>query len=222
MPKIDRTRLICCAALVFITMAVYWPVRQFDFTNYDDTDYVTYNPAIQKGLTPAGVEWAFKTGHASNWHPLTWISHMVDCGLYGLKPGGHHLTNLLFHAANAVLLFLVLLQLTGATWRSALVAALFAWHPLHVESVAWVSERKDVLSTFFWLLTMFAYAKYANESKIQGPRSKVYYGLALLCFALGLMSKPMVVTLPFVLLLLDYWPLGEFTLYDLRFTSRRN
>ena len=190
-------------------MAVYWPVRQFDFTNYDDTDYVTYNPAIQKGLTLAGVEWAFKTGHASNWHPLTWISHMADCGLYGLKPGGHHLTNLLFHTANAVLLFLVLLQLTGATWRSALVAALFAWHPLHVESVAWVSERKDVLSTFFWLLTMFAYAKYANESKIQGPRSKLYYGLALLCFALGLMSKPMVVTLPFVLLLLDYWPLGR-------------
>ncbi|HZQ47531.1 MAG TPA: hypothetical protein VFC07_10995, partial [Verrucomicrobiae bacterium] len=207
MPKIDRTRLICCAVLALITVAVYWPVTRFAFINYDDTDYVIYNAAIQKGVTTAGVEWALKTGYASNWHPLTWISHMVDCGLYGLKPGGHHLTNLLFHTANVVLLFLILGQFTGAMWRSALVAALFAWHPLHVESVAWVSERKDVLSTFFWLLTMAAYGAYAKASKVQGPGSKVGYCLALLAFALGLLSKPMVVTLPFVLLLLDYWPL---------------
>ncbi len=207
MPKDNRTRLICCAALAVITLAVYWPVRHFDFLNYDDTDYVTYNPAVQHGITPAAVAWAFKTGHASNWHPLTWISHMADCGVYGLNPGEHHFTNLLFHTANVLLLFFALSQLTGALWRSALVAALFAWHPLHVESVAWVSERKDVLSAFFWLLAMLAYGKYVSGFKIQRSKYKIYYCLALACFALGLMSKPMVVTLPFVLLLLDFWPL---------------
>jgi tetratricopeptide (TPR) repeat protein len=215
-PTDNRTRLICCAALAAITLAVYWPVRNFDFLNYDDPDYVTYNPAVQHGITPQAVKWAFTTGQASNWHPLTWISHMADCALYGLKPAGHHLTNLLFHTVNTVLLFLVLSQMTGALWRSALVAALFAWHPLHVESVAWVSERKDVLSAFFWLLTMMAYARYARWFEIQSIKSKVYYCLSLLCFALGLLSKPMVVTLPFVLLLLDFWPLRR--ICDLRFT----
>ena len=193
--------------LALVTLAIYWPATGFDFTNYDDPDYILLNAPVQRGITVPGIVWAFKTGHASNWHPLTWISHMADCALYGLKPGGHHLTNLLLHAANAVLLFLLLRQLTGALWRSALVAALFAWHPLHVESVAWVSERKDVLSTFFALLTIMAYARYADLSKVQGPRSKAFYVLALFCFALGLLAKPMVVTLPFVLLLLDFWPL---------------
>lgn len=219
MPTDNRTRLICCAALALITLAVYWPVKNFDFLNYDDPDYVTYNLAVQHGITPQSVEWAFKTGHASNWHPLTWISHMADCELYGLKPGGHHLTNLLFHAVNTVLLFLVLLQMTAALWRSALVAALFAWHPLHVESVAWVSERKDVLSAFFWLLSMMAYARYVGGFKVQSLKFKVYYCLSLLCFVLGLLSKPMVVTLPFVLLLLDFWPLRR--IYDLRFIRLR-
>ena len=206
MPEKSRA-LILSLLLALVTLAVYWPATHFDFINYDDPDYVVLNSQIQHGVTRASLVWAFKASYASNWHPLTWISHAIDCSLYGLKPGGHHRTNLLFHAANAALLFLVLFELTGAQWRSALVAALFAWHPLHVESVAWVSERKDVLSTFFWLLTMGAYARYAKGFKVKGLKFKVYYLLALLFFALGLLAKPMVVTLPFVLLLLDFWPL---------------
>jgi protein O-mannosyl-transferase len=204
-----RKKIICAALLVLITALVYWPVTGFDFTNYDDPDYITYNPIVQQGVTGPTVAWAFTTDHASNWHPLTWISHELDCEMYGLKPGGHHLTNLLFHLANTVLLFWLLEGLTGAMWRSALVAALFAWHPLHVESVAWVSERKDVLCTFFWLLTLAAYAKYATGSKKNGAKPWIWYGLALIFYALGLLSKPMVVTLPFVLLLLDFWPLAR-------------
>ncbi len=202
-----REKVICAGLLVLITALVYWPVTGFDFTNYDDPDYITYNPVVQQGVTGPMIEWAFTTDHASNWHPLTWISHALDCEIYGLKPGGHHLTNLLFHLANTVLLFWLLEGLTGAMWRSALVAALFAWHPLHVESVAWVSERKDVLCTFFWLLTLAAYGKYAKGSRKNGANPWIWYGLALVFYALGLLSKPMVVTLPFVLLLLDYWPL---------------
>jgi hypothetical protein len=202
-----RNKLICAVLLALITAGVYRPVTGFDFTNYDDPDYIIYNPMVQHGVTEQSVAWAFTTDHASNWHPLTWISHTLDCDLYGLKPGGHHLTSLLFHVANTVLLFLLLEGLTGAMWRSALVAALFAWHPLHVESVAWVSERKDVLCAFFWLLTLMAYGKYVVKSKIQSPKSKVWYGAALVFFSLALLSKPMAVTLPFVLLLMDYWPL---------------
>jgi tetratricopeptide (TPR) repeat protein len=201
-----------CLLLGFITLAVFWPVTHFDFINYDDPFYVINNPAIQHGVSTRAIVWAWRSVYMTAWHPLTWISHMVDWDIFGPKPGGHHLTSLLFHAANVMLLFFVLRQLTGATWRSAVVAALFAWHPLHVESVAWVSERKDVLSTFFWLLTMAAYAKYANSTKLTMPGSKskiLYYGLALISFAFGLMSKSMVVTLPFVLLLLDYWPLNR-------------
>jgi protein O-mannosyl-transferase len=186
--------------LASVTLALYWPAAHFDFINYDDPEYIVYNPPVQHGLTRAGLVWAFTTSHAGNWHPLAWISHMADCALFGLNPGGHHLTSLIFHTANVVLLFLLLWQWTGAMWRSALVAALFAWHPLHVESVAWVSERKDVLSAFFWLLTLAAYGRYAKGRK-------AFYCLALFFFALALLSKPMVVTLPFVLLLLDYWPL---------------
>lgn len=206
MPEQRRNTLVCLL-LAVITLAVYWPATGFDFINFDDPEYILYNPVVHQGITRAGAAWAFKAVYASNWHPLTWISHMADCSFYGLKPGGHHLTNLLFHSANAALVFLVLLQLTGAAWRSALVAALFSWHPLHVESVAWISERKDVLSAFFWLLTISAYAKYARASQVKGPEGKLWYCLALFCFGLGLLAKPMVVTLPFVLLLLDFWPL---------------
>jgi protein O-mannosyl-transferase len=204
--------------LALATMLAYSSLPPCGFINYDDPDYVVHNPHVKRGLTLDDVSWAITTFHAGNWHPLAWISHMLDCQVYGLKPAGHHLTSLLFHSANAILLFIVLGRLTGALWRSAIVAALFAWHPLHVESVAWVSERKDVLSAFFWILSVGAYAKYAAKSEITDPdqKSKIknqkfspYYALSLLFFALGLMSKPMVITLPFVLLLLDYWPLGR-------------
>jgi hypothetical protein len=220
--------LVICGGLLLVTLALYWPSLSCDFVNYDDLGYVTENSHIQAGLNWANVKWAFTAGYESNWHPLTWLSHTLDCQLYGLKPAGHHLTNLLFHLANTLLLFGVLRQMTGAMWPSAFVAALFACHPAHVESVAWVSERKDVLSAFFWLLTMLMYSRYAEESKVQSPKSKVFYCFTLICFALGLMAKPMLVTLPFVLLLLDYWPLGR--IYDLRpptsecrdgFTTRR-
>ena len=193
--------------LALITVGVFSPVVNDDFVNYDDPLYVTENAEVQEGLTGKGVAWALTADRAVNWHPLTWLSHMLDCQLYGLLPAGHHFTSLLFHLASTVLLFGILRRMTGAVWRSALVAALFAWHPTHVESVAWVAERKDVLSTFFWLLTMGAYLRYTQESKVKGPNSKIFYALALLFFALGLLSKPMLVTLPFVLLLLDYWPL---------------
>ena len=220
----SRPRIVC-ALLALITLLVYLPARHHTFVNYDDPDYVTENPMVQAGLTWSGFQWAFTTLDASNWHPLTWLSHMLDCQLFGLNAGGHHLVNVLFHATNAVLLLLLLLRLTGAFWQSTFIAALFAWHPLHVESVAWVAERKDVLSTFFGLLTLMAYVRYAQgvnsdmrqvtrtssiQSRVTCHASR-YYWLALLFFALGLMSKPMLVTLPFVMLLLDYWPLRRVT-----------
>jgi Tfp pilus assembly protein PilF len=210
--KLTKNQLaaLVCLALAVITTMLYLPITHHNFVNFDDDDYITNNSHVQAGLTWAGVVWAFQTGAAANWHPLTWLSHMLDCQLYGLNPGGHHSTNLIFHAINTLLLFLWLRQLTGTLWRSAIVAALFAWHPLHVESVAWASERKDVLSTFFWMLTLIAYTRYARESRVQSQKFKVFYSLSLLAFACGLMSKPMVVTLPFVLLLLDFWPLNRF------------
>jgi protein O-mannosyl-transferase len=217
----SRNGLICLA-LALITLGVYAPVRHFEFVNYDDPDYVTANSNVQSGITKPAVIWAFTTGHASNWHPLTWISHMLDFQLYGLNPAGHHVTNLLFHAANALLLFWVLLRLTGQTWPSAFVAALFAWHPLHVESVAWVSERKDVLSTFFWLLTLLAYTRYVEETGRKNSKARPFYLLALGAFALGLLSKPMVVTLPFVLLLLDYWPLRRIAEFESQPKSKKS
>jgi Flp pilus assembly protein TadD len=201
-----RSRTICLL-LAFITVLVYWPVRLAEFIVFDDPDYITYNSHVQAGLTWAGVKWAFTSWYASNWHPLTWISHMLDTSLFGPSASAAHIVNLLFHAANAVLLFLMLFRATNKLWPAAFVAALFAWHPLHVESVAWVSERKDVLSTFFGLLSLLAYVGYVEESKIQSPKSKVDYVWAILFFALGLMAKPMLVTLPFVMLLLDFWPL---------------
>jgi len=198
--------LIISFFLVLITIAVFWQVSSFDFVRYDDDKYVTENRHVQAGLTMGGVAWAFSSVYANNWHPLTWLSHMLDYQLFGANPTGHHITNLLFHIVNTLLLFFVLRRMTGSPWRSAFVAALFAVHPLHIESVAWVAERKDVLSTLFFMLTVWAYVRYVE-------RPGIYRYLAIPLFlALGLMSKPMLVTLPFVLLLLDFWPLGRLRL----------
>ena len=210
--KSMRRPALLSLLLIVLTLAAYWPVRHAGFTNCDDDAYVTENPPVLHGLTGNGVKWAFTTFHASNWHPLTWLSHMADCSLFGENAAGSHLVNVGFHLANTLLLLLLLWRLTGAVWRSGFVAALFALHPLHVESVAWIAERKDVLSTCFGLLTLLAYVRYVEGSKVQSPKSKVWYGLALLCFVLGLMSKPMLVTWPFILLLLDYWPLRRLQL----------
>ena len=190
--------------LGLITLALYLPVLSHEFIQYDDQQYVTENPRVQAGLSAAGLRWAFGF-HAANWHPLAWLSHMLDCQVYGARAGGHHLTNVLLHAGSTVLLFLVLNRMTKTLWRSAAVAALFAWHPLHVESVAWVAERKDVLCGFFWMLTLWLYTWYAAKPSL------VRYLSVLGSFVLCLMAKPMGVTLPFVLLLLDYWPLGRVT-----------
>lgn len=192
--------------LVLLTAAIYSGVIQHEFITFDDPDYVTQNPHVQNGLSWQGVGWAFTTGHASNWHPLTWLSHMLDWELFGDWAGGHHLTSLLLHLINTGLLFAALHRMTGSTWRSAAVAALFAWHPLHIESVAWVAERKDVLCAFFWMLGLLAYTSYARQ-----PTWRRYV-ITLVCFAAGLLSKPMMVTFPCVLLLLDLWPLNRFRL----------
>ena len=197
--------LAVCLFLALITWAVFGQTLRHEFVNYDDDTYILKNPEVARGVTIEGTVWAFTHVYAANWHPLTWLSHMLDCQLYGLNAGGHHLTNVLLHAATAILLFLVLRQMTGSFWRSAFVAAIFAIHPLRVESVAWVAERKDLLSGLFFMLTIGAYVRYAR-----GPRSAGRYGLVLLLFALGLLCKPMLVTLPLVLLLLDYWPLNRF------------
>jgi tetratricopeptide (TPR) repeat protein len=220
----SRPRVIGLA-LALLTLLLYLPVTRDNFINFDDDDYITENQVVKNGLTWSGIKWAFTTGHASNWHPLTWLSHMTDYELFRLNPSGHHFVNVLFHAANTVLLFFLLLRLTNLIWPSAFIAALFAWHPLHVESVAWISERKDVLSTFFALLTLLSYVKFAQAksnavtaSPALDPRpSTLDYSLVLIFFALGLMSKPMLVTLPFVMLLLDFWPLQRFPLSAFRF-----
>jgi protein O-mannosyl-transferase len=191
-----------CLVLAVFTFAVFGQTLTHEFVNYDDNEYVYENPMVARGLTFKGLVWAFTHVHSANWHPLTWLSHMLDCQLYGLNPGGHHLTNVLLHTATVIALFLVLRQMTGALWRSAFVAAVFAIHPLRVESVAWVAERKDVLSGLFFMLTIGAYVRYARR-----PWSWGGYGLVMLLFAMGLMCKPMLVTLPVVLLLLDFWPL---------------
>jgi len=199
-PAQAHQRLIgLCLAL--LTLVIYLPVRQHGFSVYDDGDYLTQNHVVQQGLTWAGFKWAFSTWSASNWHPLTWLSHMLDCELFGLNPGAHHLVSVLFHAANAVLLFALLVRLTGAHWAAAMIAALFAWHPLRVESVAWAAERKDVLCTLFELFALLRYARYSRDK-----RPHDFY-LALVCFALSLLAKPMPVTLPCLLLVLDWWPL---------------
>jgi protein O-mannosyl-transferase len=229
-----RREVIICFGLAAITIALFWPLGGHDFICFDDPEYVTENPTVLAGLNWSSLLWAFGTSHASNWHPLTWCSHMLDCQLFGQKAGAHHLVSLGFHLAGTLLLFLVLNRMTRAVWRSAFVAALFAWHPLHVESVAWVAERKDVLSALFFMLTLWAYSRYAAaqalKSKVQSqelavcglkaafifhPPPAFFYLLSLLFFAFGLMSKPMLVTLPFLLWLLDYWPLRRFELSTL-------
>ena len=193
--------------LAFLTALIYLPVCFHDWIFYDDPAYVLDNSVVRQGITWAGLKWAIAGSHASNWHPVTWLSHMLDCQLFGLNPGAQHLVNVLFHAANAAFIFALLYGMTRQQWPSAVVAALFAWHPLHVESVAWIAERKDVLSTFFGLLALLAYVRYVGKSTVHSPRSTVWWFWALALFALGLMAKPMMVTLPFVMLLLDVWPL---------------
>src|SRR5262245_29616144 len=195
------TDLPVCLGLVAVTWAVFGQTLTHDFVNFDDHVYVYKNPLVVRGLSTEGIIGAFTHAHARNWHPLTTLSHMLDCQLYGLNAGGHHLTNVILHTISVLLLFLVLKQMTDALWQSAFVAALFAIHPLHVESVAWIAERKDVLSAVFFLLTLAAYFQYTRAP------SALRYLLVALLFAFGLMSKPMLVTVPFVLLLLDYWPL---------------
>src|SRR6516165_7968415 len=205
--KVRQTAVIVtiCGVLVGITWLVFAKSVRHQFVTYDDPQYVYANPEVSAGLSLSRIAWAFTHTIGGNWHPLTTISHMLDCQLYGLDPAGHHFTNVLFHTIAALLLFLVLQRMTGSLWRSAFVAALFAIHPLHVESVAWVSERKDVLSAIFFMLILSSYARY-----VRAPCVKSYLLLFFL-FALGLMSKAMLVTVPFVLLLLDYWPLGRIT-----------
>jgi tetratricopeptide (TPR) repeat protein len=199
-------KLLICLFLILITFAAFWQVRHNEFISLDDNLYVTENLHVQRGLTVKGLAWALTRSYAGHWHPITWLSHMLDYNLYGLNPGGHHMTNVFFHVANTLLLFLLLEKMTGALWRSGFVAALFAVHPLHVESVAWVAERKDVVFTLFWILTLWAYSFFVKKPKLGR------YLMVLLCFILSLMSKPMAVTLPFVLLLMDFWPLGRFKL----------
>ncbi len=217
--------LLICFLLTVAAIIAFQQLSQCDFTNFDDGVYVTENIHIRHGITIQAIRWAFTTGRAANWHPLTWMSHMLDVQLFGLNPRWQHLTNLLFHIANTLLFFFIFHRMTKAPCKSAFVAALFALHPLHVESVAWVSERKDVLSTFFWMLTTAAYIQYVEHGTEDGRRrtedgsffcgirhlpSAFRYLAVCIFFALGLMAKPMLVTLPFVLLLLDYWPLQRF------------
>ncbi len=206
----NRILLLISAALVLATVIAYEPVRHNDFVYYDDNTYISENPYIADGITFNSVIWAFISTYAANWHPMTWLSHMLDIELYGFAPLGHHITNLILHMANTLLLLLLLQRMTGAIWKSAFVAAAFALHPIHVESVAWVAERKDVLSTLFWMLTLLAYVRYVRGINLPATAKHINYGLVLIFFAMGLMSKPMVVTLPFVLILLDYWPLNRF------------
>ena len=200
----DRQKLIVYIVLTVVTFTVFWQVNQYDFVNFDDQVYITGNSHIQSGITLDGFRWAFNTRYADLWHPLLWISFMVDYQLIGLNAGGYHLTNLIMHILSTLLLFWLFNRMTGTIWRSAFVAAVFALHPLHVESVAWIAERKDVLSTFFWMMTLCLYVYYTEKPAIKR------YLLVLFSFVLALMSKPMVITLPLVMILLDYWPLKRF------------
>ena len=217
-----RRNWLIMTLLAAATIAVFWHVARHEFINYDDPAYVTHNPTVQAGLTWPGVKWAFGElhGEATYWHPITWLSHMLDCQLYGLRPAGHHLTNLALHVLNTLLLFALLVRMTGQQGPSAVVAALFALHPLQVDTVAWIAERKNLLSTFFGLLCLWAYVRYGErtrETTDHAPRSTLhalrFYVLSLLFFALGLMSKPMLVPLPLLMLLLDCWPLGRVSVH---------
>lgn len=194
---------LVAAILALVCGIIYWQTSGFEFINYDDGAYLTENPQVRGGLTAAGIAWAFRSVDYYYWHPLTWLSHMLDVSLFGMNAGRHHAVNMVFHMANAALLFFALNLLTGAVWRSAFAAALFAWHPLRVESVAWVAERKDLTSGFFWILTMLLYALYVRR------RSRARYAAVIAAALCAMMSKPTTVTLPFALLLLDYWPLNR-------------
>ncbi|MEN6421527.1 MAG: glycosyltransferase family 39 protein, partial [Smithella sp.] len=202
--SLSKQKLIVYIFLILATLAVYGQVHQFDFVNIDDGVYVTLNSRVQSGMTPENLFWSFFTTYAEFWHPLTWLSLMFDYELYGLNAGGYHMTNLILHILSTLLLFRLFHRMTGALWPSAFVAAFFALHPLHVESVAWIAERKDVLSAFFWMLTLCFYVCYVEKPAIKR------YLLVLCGFVLALMSKPMVVTLPVIMILLDYWPLKRF------------
>ena len=200
---LTKQKLIVYIILTAVTLAVYWQVNQFDFIDLDDFVYVTENFHLKSGITLSGIRWAFVTTYAEFWHPLTWLSLMLDYQFYGLNAGGYHVTNLILHILSTLLLLWLFNRMTGSIWKSAFVAAVFALHPLHVESVAWVSERKDVLSAFFWMLTLCLYVYYTEKPVIKR------YLLVLFSFVLALMSKPMVITLPVIMILLDYWPLGR-------------
>src|SRR6266496_1729627 len=202
----ERPDLLILLGLAIVTFGIYAQVIGHRFITFDDPTYIQENPMVNRGVTLGGLAWAFTTFYAGNWHPLTWIAHMIDSQLFGMIAGGHLLVNALIHAANTLLVFWFLFRTTHARWSSALVAALFALHPLHVESVAWAAERKDTLSTFFGLLSLIAYVRYAEAPSIRR------YAWVAITLALGLLAKPMLVTWPFVMLLLDYWPLGRFDL----------
>src|SRR5258705_1606495 len=210
LPTFGRLDLLILLGLAVVTFALYAQVIGHQFITLDDPTYIQENPMVNRGVTLAGLAWAFTTFHAANWHPLTWISHMIDCQLFGMNAGHQLLVNALIHVANTLLVFWFLLRTTHARWPSALVAALFALHPLHVESVAWASERKDTLSTFFGLLSLIAYVRYAEAPSIRR------YAWVAIMLALGLLAKPMLVTWPFVMLLLDYWPLQRFRKSEVR------
>ncbi|HEY1790226.1 MAG TPA: hypothetical protein VGJ73_18925 [Verrucomicrobiae bacterium] len=230
--QLSRWRtLLACLCLAAATLIVYWPASHYKFVAYDDNDYVYENPMVRAGLTWPGIQWSFVDRQANNWHPLTWLSHMLDCQLFGLNAGGPHMVNVALHCANTVLLFLLLQALmrtgpetsprqTDVFWRNVFVAGLFALHPLRVESVAWISERKDVLSAFFGLLSLLCYVKYARDSG--HPRLSLSYRAAVIFFLCSLMSKPMLVTLPFIMLLLDYWPLQRQVLTPLALSGQAN
>ncbi len=202
----QKKNIILLFLLVIITFFIYWPVGDNGFIDLDDNAYITENRYVQQGLNVETIAWAFQFNNTDYWLPLTWLSHMLDCDLFGLQPGFHHLTSLLIHTINSLLLFIFLQKTTGYNWESALVAAFFSLHPINVDSVAWIAERKNVLSAFFWMLTMLAYTRYVNHSNITN------YLITLFFLILGNMAKPMLITLPFVLLLLDYWPLGRMQL----------
>jgi hypothetical protein len=195
---------LICMGLVIVIFAVYMQTANHQFLTLDDNDYVTNNPHVTSGITGENIIWAFTSVDEANWHPVTWLSHMADVQFYGMNPQGHHLTNVVIHTVSSLLLLFFLLRVTGSLWQSSFVAVLFAIHPLHVESVAWVAERKDVLSAFFWFLTLFVYSEYVAKLK------PTLYILSLFSFVLGLMSKPMLVTLPIVMLLMDFWPLDRY------------
>jgi tetratricopeptide (TPR) repeat protein len=205
----SQSKWLIAFVLIFGCVIIFFQLWSFQFINFDDNSYIYGNPHVNGGLTWENIKWAFTAFHSANWHPITWLSHQLDSTLFGIRAGYHHLDSAFIHTVNSVLLFFTLRKLTGATWKSGIVAAIFAFHPAHVESVAWVSERKDVLSTLFFILTLWFYGKYAA-----GEKKPLSYFLVILCFALGLMSKPMLVTLPFVLFLLDLWPLERFKKFD--------